>query len=188
MQITPTDSTRWWFASANRESNGPDREERSTALLVWDRFMGWAVGQGRAAEWSLYFLTATGGLLWLGEWVPWSIQRHVLWLHIAAGLVLFPAIVLPFWRAHHVAKRFALAPRQRLTGRLLEGLLLALLASGIYLVWIGNPGEIIGASAFWIHLLLSLPLLLALLVHVWRRGAGMHAMSVLWAHVQPNRK
>jgi hypothetical protein len=169
-------------------ATGSAAHERPSALeRIREPIRGWAVGQGRAAEWSLYFLTASGALLWLDAALPWWITRHVLWVHIAAGLVLFPAIVLPFWLAHRAAKRDTLVARMRVTGRAIEAMLLLVFASGVYLVCVGNPGEVLGRSAYWIHLLGSLPLLLALLVHVARRGAAARAMSVMLAHARPTR-
>lgn len=120
------------------------------------------------AEWSLYLLVVTGLLLWNGFDLFWPVMRWSLVLHLIAGALLFPLIILPFWLSHRSLLNRSRKPRLRLTGRLIELGLIAMVVTGFYLLFWGNPGHALGHWMHEIHLLLTLPLLPLVLWHAFR--------------------
>ena len=138
---------------------------RKSSLAAWWRKEGY---RSKPAELVLYFLTVSGLILWSGFDLPWQLQRTTLALHILASLLLFPIFVLPFWLAH----RSILARSQntflRQTGHLIDYGLILLTLSGLYLVFFGNRGNLVGQAAYWTHLLPVLPLTFILIRHALR--------------------
>jgi hypothetical protein len=152
-----------------------------------DRFAQWSRAQGKRTRWALYLLSASGIVLWDPIGLPWLAARQVLFLHVAASLVLFPLFVLPFWAVHRELLHVSRNAWQRNTGRALDILLAILSLSGVVLIVVGNPGNSIGRFAYWSHLLVALPLVVSLLLHVMRRVGASQAMAVLWAQIRTNR-
>ncbi len=131
----------------------------------------------QAAEWSLYFMFASGLILWELFTLPWAFERLVLISHVIASLIIFPLMVLPFWLSH---RRLLKKSQKRLliiTGQLLDLLLLACAASGLFLFLIGNRGDNLGYLAFLIHLISALILAPILMRH----AAKWSVLKPLWS-------
>lgn len=122
----------------------------------------------KLAELSLYLLLASGLPLWSVFELSWPLERSLLFAHSLMGLALFPVFVLPFWISHRSLLDGARNRLLKLTGRLLEALLLVLAASGFYLLLIGNRGGGVDGLIADVHLYASFALLPLLLRHAWR--------------------
>ena len=151
---------------------------RSALQAAWARFEKAQAYRHERAEWTLYFLAVTGLILWSGFSAPWPLVRWSMLVHIIAGVVLFPPVVMAFWMAHRSLLRRSRKRRLRVTGRILEAVLVLMTLSGFYLVVYGNPGNMLGEWMHMIHLWLTVFLLPLLLWHAFRwsvlrrRGAG----------------
>lgn len=120
------------------------------------------------AEWTLWGLLLTGLPLWNFLDFSWPIQRVSLLVHGLAGMVLFLLFVVPFWISHRRLLKRSRKPLLVITGRCLEGLLVAIGVSGFWLLLIGNRGETSGQWIAGVHLYASLLLVPMLLRHAWR--------------------
>lgn len=162
-----------------------DAQTRIRSPLVlrrWSQTRRWQAlaYRHKPAELSLYLLLASGLPLWSLFELAWPLERGLLFAHSLLGL-LFPLFVLPFWLAH---RGLLAAARQRLlklTGRLLEVLLLALAISGFYLLLIGNRGGALEGVIADLHLYASFALLPLLLRHAWRWSIARRPASLLQA-------
>ncbi len=138
----------------------------------------------RPAELSLFVLLATGLLMVDAFALPWSIVRWGLVLHIVAGIILVPAILLPFWVSHRDLLKVSRRRWRRRSGRVLEIGLGLLLLTGLYLWLVGQNGAPLGIAMHWLHLLLAVPLIVLVVVHAWRRSVirlvvGVGSMAVV---------
>ncbi|OMH39111.1 hypothetical protein [Motiliproteus sp. MSK22-1] len=124
--------------------------------------------RNRAAEVCLYVLLASGLPLWSGFDLPWFAARVLLFLHCFSGLILFPVYVVPFWFSHRRLLRNSNKPLLKVTGQLLDLLLLLSTVSGFFLLLVGNRGEFIGWVNHYTHLITALPLGLLLMRHAAR--------------------
>ncbi|WP_207802513.1 hypothetical protein [Motiliproteus coralliicola] len=130
----------------------------------------------RLAESTLYLLFATGLPLWNIFSLPWVGERTLLFVHVLAGLILFPLAVVPFWLSHRRLLGTANGnprhnPRKkklRKTGQVIEILLLLSTLSGVYLLLLGNRGEWLGWVNHYTHLITAIPIALLLFVHALR--------------------
>lgn len=122
----------------------------------------------RAAELTLHLLFVTGLPLWSLFSLPWNTERTLLLAHCVAGLVLFPVFVLPFWISHRRLLNSSNKAQLRNSGRYLDLLIGTLVLSGVYLILLGNRGDLWGWINHYLHLLTALPLSLLLIRHAWR--------------------
>lgn len=124
--------------------------------------------RNRAAEWTLYALLLTG--LPLVAWwaADWPLQRWSLALHSLLGVFGATLVVVPFWLAHRRLLQTSRKAFLRVTGRLMEILLLIIAISGFYLVWWGNRGDPLDIIMHWAHLIATLTFAPLLLRHAFR--------------------
>lgn len=145
----------------------------ANASLWWQR----QAYRNKAAEWSLYFMFITGFVLWNQFTLPWELERMVLIAHVLSSLILFPAAVLPFWLSHRNLLKGSQKKLLVVTGQLLDLLLLACAASGVFLFAVGNRGDDIGYIAYLLHLISALiitPLLM-------RHAAHWSVLKPIWS-------
>ncbi|MCB8838181.1 hypothetical protein [Aurantimonas sp. VKM B-3413] len=124
----------------------------------------------RPAEYVLYLLLVTGALLFDPFGLPFSVMRWAIYVHIACAVLLVPTLLVPFWLSHRGMLTGSRRAFQVWSGRVIEVMLVGLVAGGTWLLAIGNNGTLSGAVAHWSHLGLSLPLALLVAVHAWRYG------------------
>lgn len=133
--------------------------------------------RNKAAEWSLYFMFITGFLLWNQVAVPWPIERLVLVVHVVSSLVLFPITVVPFWLSHRTLLKCSSKKLLKVTGQFIDYILLGCVASGIYLVLLGNRGDDFGWLVYMVHLVTALVLIPLLIRH----AAKWSVLKPLWS-------
>ena len=126
--------------------------------------------RSKQVELSLYTLFLSGLVLWDVLGSPWGLARWMLPTHIILGFVLMPLVVLPFLISHRRLFKFSKKPIKRYTGRALEAVFYILGLSGFYLFLMGNPGNWMGLTVYWMHLILSFPLIGIMVWHVGKRG------------------
>lgn len=145
----------------------PAHDRQDDRRSSWWRWLGY---RSKPAEAVLYALLAGGLPLWDVLSAPWFAQRLLLPIHIGISLIFLPLFVVPFWLVHrdHLAGSGKVFLRR--TGRIIEIGLVILLLSGVWLVLMGNRGGLGGTVAHWMHLAVSLPLTVLVLVHSWRYG------------------
>lgn len=140
-----------------------------TSLSLSPRqFWQWLAYHHQAAEGTLYLMFFSGLLLWEPLTPLWSLARWALFLHVTLSLTLFPLLFGAFWLSHRTLLRRSNKPFLRITGRIIEGLLLVCLASGLLLILHGTPGDSMGGLASWAHWLSALLLTPLVLRHAWR--------------------
>lgn len=137
----------------------------------------------RLAELSLYLLLASGLSLWTLFDLAWGIERSLLLTHSLMGLLLFPALLAPFWLTHRALLKRSDNQWLKLTGQLLDAILLILAASGFYLLLIGNRGGWSEALIADVHFYASFALLPPLVRHTWRWSAARTATSLRQARL-----
>jgi hypothetical protein len=128
----------------------------------------WLAYHHQAAEGSLYLMFFSGLLLWEPLTPVWSLARWNLFLHVMLSLSLFPLLFGAFWLSHRSLLNKSRKPFLRTTGRIIEGLLLVCLGSGLILILHGTPGDGMGNLASWAHWLSALALTPLVLRHAWR--------------------
>jgi hypothetical protein len=124
--------------------------------------------RNQATEWSLYGMFLTGLPLWDVFGLEWAVERWFLLSHLLLSALFFVLFVVPFWIAH---RRLLARSRKRLlvvTGRMLELILLTCGASGFYLMWFGNTGNLAGALVSLLHLITGLLMMPVLMRHAAR--------------------
>ncbi len=131
----------------------PVAPQLSASLKTWWKKQAY---RNKAAEWALYFMFISGFLLWGVLAVPWQFERIALILHIIASLILFPLTVLPFWMSHRRLLKNSKKQILKLSGQILDALLIACALSGLFLLLIGNRGDDAGYLAYLTHLLTAL--------------------------------
>jgi DNA-binding beta-propeller fold protein YncE len=151
--------------------------EAKIRALPWGQRVGY---RSRQPEAVIFACLLSGLLLWdrfsgLVDLV-WPLLRGALLVHLVLSLVAFPLLVVPFWLSHRQRLKDAPSSRYspgrmaflRLSGQVLEVLLLVLMASGLWLVLVGNRGDLFGWVVSSAHLIVSLILGALLLAHAWR--------------------
>ena len=140
-----------------------------TSLSLSPRqFWQWLAYHHQAAEGTLYLMFFSGLLLWEPLTPLWSLARWNLFLHVMLSLTLFPLLFGAFLLSHRALLNRSNKPFLRITGRIIEGLLLVCLASGLLLILHGTPGDSMGSLASWAHWLSALLLTPLVLRHAWR--------------------
>ena len=121
-----------------------------------------------AAETALYLLAVSGIVLWDVLQLPWTLYRWIMVLHSVGGLVASLVWIVPFWWAHRALIRRSRRPWMRTSGRLLDVVLGALLGSGVWLLLVGNRGQLADAWIAGVHLYAGLLVAPLVLAHAWR--------------------
>ena len=129
----------------------------------------------RQVKLSLALLAGSGLVLWEPLGLAWSIAAPVLVAHVVVGSLLVAGVIVPFVRLHRRRLRFSHRRQMRVTGRAIELSLLLLVASGIYLLLVGNRGALLDQIAAQLHLWLTPPLVALVVGHVlpWSRLASL---------------
>ena len=122
------------------------------------------------AELAIYVLFVSAVPLFDPLGFSWSVGRWALVIHVAAAVVLVPALVIPFWISHRYLVTISRRAFLVWTGRLLEVLLALAFVTGAWLLLVGWNDTAIGAAAHWTHLAVALPLVALTLAHAWRTG------------------
>ncbi|WP_250656463.1 hypothetical protein [Alkalimarinus coralli] len=148
------------------------------ALSVWWQQLSY---RNQAAEWSLYFMFLTGIFLWNQIPVPWQLERLLLVIHVVASLVLFPVTVVPFWLSHRRLLKRSKKKLLKVTGQLIDYILLGCALSGIYLLILGNRGDDLGWVIYMVHLVTAL-LVVPILI---RHAAKWSVLKPLWSWCLP---
>jgi len=151
----------------------PDRRI-TDALSQWWQGLSY---RNKAAEWSLYFMFVTGFLLWNQISVPWPVERLLLVVHVVSSLLLFPVTVVPFWLSHRSLLARSKKKLLKVTGQLIDYILLGCMASGLFLVLLGNRGDDLGWFAYMVHLVTALVLVPLLIRH----AAKWSVLKPLWS-------
>jgi len=126
--------------------------------------------QNKHVELAIYAIFISGLILWDVLGSPWGLARWILPLHIVLSLLLMPLLILPFFIRHRSVFKFSKKPIKRYTGRTLEIVFYTLGLSGFYLFLMGNPGNWMGLTVYWIHLILSFPLIGIMIWHIGKRS------------------
>ncbi len=105
----------------------------------------------KGAEALLYLMFVTGLLLWPFLELHWSWARGLLLAHMLLGVLAFPFLVGPFWWSHRALLLHSRKPLLRATGQVLELLLASCVISGLYLVFVGAPGNALGNWMSGLH-------------------------------------
>lgn len=150
--------------AAQTEAAAPSKTLSETFSDWWQR----QAYRNKAAEWSLYLIFASGFLLWNVIEIPWQLERLLLPIHIISSLLLFPFIVLPFWLSHRRLLKKSKKTLLRITGQLLDVLLLGCALSGVFLFLVGNRGDDLGWLTYMLHLITALVLTPILMRHAAR--------------------
>lgn len=132
------------------------------------RLLHWQAYHHVAAEWTLILLFVTGLLLWDRIPVEWGLFRWSLVLHVIGGLLIFPLTTGFFWVAHRKLVSCSCKSFLRITGRIIDVLLLLCFISGLALAFWGATGNTLSlwmSDLHWISGLLLGPLVLR---HAWR--------------------
>lgn len=122
----------------------------------------------KATELALCLLLISGVVLWDVLGVPWPLARLALGVHGVLAVLFIPLVLLPFWLTH---RRFLKTSTKRLlrwTGRAIEIGLIGLILSGLWLAFFGNPGDLKGEIAHYIHLIIGLGFGALVVFHTWR--------------------
>ena len=127
----------------------PSNVSLPDVMLSWWKHLAY---RNKAAEWSLYFMFVSGIVLWNQIVIPWPIERIFLLVHVLSSLLLFPLTVLPFWLSHRKLLRSSNKKLLKVTGLLLDYLLLGCALSGVFLVLEGNRGDDLGWFVYMAHL------------------------------------
>ncbi len=122
----------------------------------------------KAAETTLYLMFLSGFLLWDFIEASWQVERVMLIAHLLAGLTVFPLIVGPFWTSHRNLLNRSKKPFLRITGQMTEWLLIVCTLTGVYLMFYGNPGNLIGQINQDVHFYSSILLTPIVFRHAMR--------------------
>ena len=122
----------------------PAATPADSANTFWQRWWQALAYRHQAAEWLIYFMFASGILLWDVAGLNWSLQRLVLPSHMLVGATAFSVIVGLFWSAHRRLLQHSKKRLLRVTGSVIEWLLAACTVSGFYLFLWGNTGNTLG--------------------------------------------
>jgi len=149
-------------------------------ITLFDTLAGWwqqLAYRNKAAEWSLYFMFVSGIVLWNQIVIPWPLERIFLVVHVLSSLLLFPLIVLPFWLTHRKLLRSSSKKLLKITGLLLDYLLLGCALSGVFLVLEGNRGGDFGWFIYMVHLVSAFVIFPLLIRHT----AKWSVLKPLWS-------
>jgi len=133
--------------------------------------------RNKAAEWALYFMFATGFILWNQFTLPWEVERLILITHVLSSLILFPATVLPFWLSHRKLLKKSKRKLLIITGHLLDLLLILCTLSGTLLFLVGNRGDSLGYLMYLTHLISAI----IITPIIMRHAAGWSVLKPLWS-------
>jgi len=120
------------------------------------------------AETVLYLMFLSGLFVWAWLDFSWQIQRAMLFVHVVAGLFVFPISVVPFWLSHRSLINRSQKKFFNRTGLLLDYLLAFCFLSGLYLVFWGAPGNDFGWLVQNIHFYTSWLLVPLVFAHALR--------------------
>ena len=121
----------------------------------------------------------TGVMLWNQISIPWPVERVLLLVHVVASLLLFPVTVVPFWLAHRALLKRSKKALLKVTGQLIDYILVGCMASGVYLVLQGNRGDDFDWFVYMAHLVTAFVLLPLLIRH----AAKWSVLKPLWSWV-----
>ena len=159
----------------------------SSKVPLSDALTGWWKGlayRNKATEWALYFMFLSGILLWDQIVIPWPLERMLLVIHVLSSLVLFPITVLPFWLSHRKLLHSSNKKLLKITGLLLDYLLLGCALSGVFLVLEGNRGDDFGWFVYMAHLISAFVILPLLIRHT----AKWSVLKPVWSIFLRNNK
>lgn len=142
--------------------------ERSGFRVILDRYLRWQAYHHAAAEWVVLLLFFSGLLLWERLPVAWPVFRWSLILHLFVGLIVFPLTTGLFWWSHRKLFKSSCKRFLRITGELLDWLLLLCFGTGFILAFWGATGSEMShwlSDIHWITGLLMGPLMVR---HAWR--------------------
>jgi len=158
----------------------------SPKVSLPEAMVGWwnrLAYRNKAAEWALYFMFLSGILLWDQIVIPWPLERMLLVIHVLSSLVLFPLMVLPFWLSHRKLLHSSNKKLLKVTGLLLDYLLLGCALSGVFLVVEGNRGDDFGWFIYMTHLVSAFVILPLLIRHT----AKWSVLKPVWSIFIRNR-
>ena len=116
----------------------------------------------------LLTLFLSGLFLWDGLGLGWENQRWLLLIHVPLALSLIGYYALTYIVPHltyHLPRANKEKSFKRTTGMVLGFAILVSIASGLWLMLIGQRGEPIGAIAQFLHLSSSFVIIILLLLH-----------------------
>ena len=142
---------------------------------------------------ALLTLFASGLFLWEGMDIGWENQRWILFIHVPLALSLMGyytvTYIIPHVRYHLIAKKKKGKSLKRTTGIVLGLAILVSIVSGLWLMLIGQRGELIGKIAQIAHLSSSFVMVFLLLLHSTRfklsKGGQLSALIVLLISLTP---
>jgi hypothetical protein len=118
-----------------------------TLNLKWKR----RAFKNKSAELLLYVMFLSGLLMWDGVssliWIDWEMTNLILLTHMIMGSSIFMVVVGLFWSSHRRLMIKSTKKTLRLTGTVIEYLLITCVITGLYLTFIGNTGN---ALSWWI--------------------------------------
>ena len=162
----------------------PSNVSLPDVMLSWWKHLAY---RNKAAEWSLYFMFVSGIVLWNQIVIPWPIERIFLLVHVLSSLLLFPLTVLPFWLSHRKLLRSSNKKLLKVTGLLLDYLLLGCALSGVFLVLEGNRGDDLGWFVYMAHLVSAFVILPLLIRHTAKWSVLKPVWSIFLEIETPNQ-
>ena len=143
-------------------------EQGNGARHLLSRYLRWQAYHHAAAEWVVLLLFVSGLFLWERLPIGWPVFRWSLILHVAAGLIIFPLTTGVFWWTHR--KLLVCSDKQflRVTGQIVDWLLLICFITGFILAFWGATGNDLSHWVSDIHWLTGLLMGPLMLRHAWR--------------------
>ena len=117
--------------------------ERQASHYLYNVWKGLAY-RHKWTEIFLYAMFFSGLLIWPFVEVIWQVKSLMLAIHMLVGISFFLIIVTAFWTAHRTLLKASKKRFLRVTGNVIEILLVLCSISGIYLFFYGNPGNELG--------------------------------------------
>jgi hypothetical protein len=118
------------------------------------------------AKVSLFFMFITGIMQIDMLNLSWEIFRVIQPIHAFLSLIISLVIIAPFLYKH-IKMSILLNKQKSLSGVVFGVTFVLMFLSGVYLLFVGNRGgDILGLSAFYIHLFGSFALIFALVMHI----------------------
>lgn len=124
--------------------------------------------KARTVELVILFSFFSGIVLWDLLPVPLEIGRHLLFWHAPAALLLFALYLFPYISSHlayHLPTLKKASVFQRRAGMTLGMMLMINILSGIYLMFFGRRGDMIGETAYYLHFVSSFAVVVVLMLH-----------------------
>ena len=113
--------------------------------IVWQTSLAY---RHKQAEHLMYAMFVSGLLLWPALNIEWSLTRWALALHMLVGVTVFPLVAGCFWWFHRRLLSRSSKPFLKMTGRVIELLLVLCSLTGGYLWYVGATGD---ALSLWIQ-------------------------------------